>query len=161
MHEHGKLLRPLAVPMVEDTSRKVQLLITVLHNEHHINETTQKWLFKHQTRLEFQYFIPLRKSDLGDLGSLRSNREVISICCHTTPPVSTTTEVVSQRLIRSTDDSINFTDRTKVPENAILVSIDVTSLYTNIPKREGIHTVCEVYDTFYVKRHTSYPYTFT
>ena len=62
MHEHGKLLRPLAVPMVEDISRKVQLLITVLHNEHHINETTKKWRFKHQTRLEFQYFIPLRKS---------------------------------------------------------------------------------------------------
>ena len=44
MHEHGKPLRPLAVPMVEDTSRKVQQLITVLHNEHHINEMTEKWL---------------------------------------------------------------------------------------------------------------------
>ena len=44
MHEHGKLLRPLAVPMAEDTSRKVQQLITVLHNEHHINEMTEKWL---------------------------------------------------------------------------------------------------------------------
>ena len=44
MHEHGKLLRPLAVPMVEETSRKVQQLITVLHNEHYINEMTEKWL---------------------------------------------------------------------------------------------------------------------
>ena len=44
MHEHGKLLRPLAVPMDEDTSRKVQQLITALHNEHHINEMTEKWL---------------------------------------------------------------------------------------------------------------------
>ena len=44
MHEHGKLLRSLAVPMAEDTSRKVQQLITVLHNEHHINEMTEKWL---------------------------------------------------------------------------------------------------------------------
>ena len=44
MHEHGKLLRPLAVPMDEDTSRKVQQLITVLHNEYHINEMTEKWL---------------------------------------------------------------------------------------------------------------------
>ena len=62
MHEHGKLLRPLAVPMAEDTSRKVQQLITVLHNEHHINEMTEKWLCQTQTLLEFQYFIPLRKS---------------------------------------------------------------------------------------------------
>ena len=44
MHEHGKLLRPLAVPMAEDTSRKVQQLITVLYNEHHISEMTEKWL---------------------------------------------------------------------------------------------------------------------
>ena len=44
MHEHGKLLRPLAVPMAEDTSRKVQQLITALHNEHHISEMTEKWL---------------------------------------------------------------------------------------------------------------------
>jgi len=44
LHEHGKLLRLLAVPMVEDTSRKVQQLITVLHNEHRINEMTKKWL---------------------------------------------------------------------------------------------------------------------
>ena len=73
------------------------------------------------------------QTDLGDLGSFGSNREVISICCHTTPAFSTTTEVVSQRLIQSTD-SINFIDRTKVPENAILESMDVTSLYTNIPQ---------------------------
>ena len=43
-HEHGKLLRPLAVPMDEDTSHKVQQMITVLQNEHHINEMTEKWL---------------------------------------------------------------------------------------------------------------------
>ena len=82
------------------------------------------------------------QTDLGGLESFRSNREVISICCHTTPAVSTTTEVVSQRLIQSAD-SINFIDRTKVPENTILVSMDVTSLYTNIPQeREYIHIQC-------------------
>ena len=41
---------------------KLQQLITVLHNEHHINEMTENGFAKHQTRLEFQYFIPLRKS---------------------------------------------------------------------------------------------------
>ena len=131
MHEHGKLLRPLAVPMAEDTSRKVQQLITVLHNEHHINEMTEKWLCQTVTKpasnssILYPYENP--QTDLGDLGSFRSNREVISICCHTTPAVSTTTEVVSQRLIQSTD-AINFIDRTKVPENTILVSMDVTSI---------------------------------
>ena len=43
-HEHGKLLRSLAVPMDEEIFLKVQQLITVLHNEHHINKMTEKWL---------------------------------------------------------------------------------------------------------------------
>ena len=132
MHEHGKLLRPLAVPMDEDTSRKVQQLITVLHNEHHINEMTEKWLCQTPIPPRIPVFYTLTKihkpTKLGDLGSFGSNREVISICCHTTPAFSTTTEVESQRLIQSTD-SINFIDRTKVPESAILESLDVTSLY--------------------------------
>ena len=68
------------------------------------------------------------QTDLGDLGSFGSNREVISICCHTTPAFSTTTEVVSQRLIQSTEENAIL------PENAILESLDVTSLYTNIPQ---------------------------
>ena len=104
---------------------------------------------KHASNSSILYPYENPQTRLGDLGSFRSNREVISICCHTTQVVSTTTEVVSQRLIRSTDDAINFTDRTKVPENAVLVSIDVTSLYTNIPQvREYIryarHTTLSV-----------------
>ena len=31
----------------------------------------------------------------------------------------------------------------------ILVSMDVTSLYTNIPQEEGINTVCKAYEAFY------------
>jgi len=30
-----------------------------------------------------------------------------------------------------------------------MVSLDVTSLYTNIPQEEGIETVCKAYETFY------------
>ena len=45
--------------------------------------------------------------------------------------------------------SMNCVERTRVPKNAILVSMDVTSLYTNIPQEEGIETVCKAYDAFY------------
>ena len=34
-------------------------------------------------------------------------------------------------------------------ENTVLVSMEVTSLYTNIPREEGITTVCNAYETFY------------
>ena len=48
--------------MDEDTSRKVQQFITVLHNEHHINEMTEKWLCQTPKPPRIQYFISLRKS---------------------------------------------------------------------------------------------------
>ena len=39
-----------------------------------------------------------------------------------------------------------------IPEDVILVSMDVTSLYKNIPQEEGIHTVCRAYETFYINK---------
>ena len=54
-----------------------------------------------------------------------------------------------QSYIKDTTQFINFIEETKVPQNAILVSMDVTSLYTNIPQEEGITTICHAYDTFY------------
>ena len=35
-----------------------------------------------------------------------------------------------------------------MPRNAFLVSMDVTSLYTNIPREEGITIVCNAYENF-------------
>ena len=51
-----------------------------------------------------------------------------------------------------------FTDKTKIPEKAILVSMDVTSLYTNIPQEEGIETICRSGSSFYQNKT---PYTST
>ena len=47
--------------------------------------------------------------------------------------------------LKDTTDFLNFIEKTKLPKNTImiLVSMDVTSLYTNIPQEEGITTVCE------------------
>ena len=36
-----------------------------------------------------------------------------------------------------------------MPKNTVLVSMDVTSLYTNIPHEEGVTTVCHAYEDFY------------
>ena len=51
--------------------------------------------------------------------------------------------------LKDTTDFINFMEGTRVPENTVLVSMDVTSLYTNIPQEEGIQTVCRAYNSFY------------
>ena len=36
-----------------------------------------------------------------------------------------------------------------MPTNTVLVAMDVTSLYTNIPNEEGVTTVCHAYADFY------------
>ena len=46
-------------------------------------------------------------------------------------------------------DFINFIEKTRVPENAILVSMEVTSLYTSIPQEERIETVCKACECYY------------
>ncbi|XP_068708141.1 uncharacterized protein [Montipora foliosa] len=51
--------------------------------------------------------------------------------------------------LKDTTDFLNFIEKTKVAKDTTLVSMDVTSLYTNIPQEEGIEIVCRTYETFY------------
>jgi len=53
--------------------------------------------------------------------------------------------------LKDTPDFLNFIEKTKLPKN-ILASMDVTSLYTNIPQEEGITTLCEAYEEFYNRK---------
>ena len=39
-----------------------------------------------------------------------------------------------------------------MPKNAFLISMDVTSLYTNIPQEEGITIVCNTYENFHAQK---------
>ena len=57
--------------------------------------------------------------------------------------------IKQESYLKDTTDFINFIEKTKVSHDTILVSMDVTSLYTNIPQEEGINTVCKVYNRFY------------
>ena len=51
--------------------------------------------------------------------------------------------------IKDTTDFISFIDKTKIGKDTILVSMDVSSLYTNIPQEEGTEIVCKAYDSFH------------
>ena len=44
---------------------------------------------------------------------------------------------------------ISFIKNTKIGQDTILVAMDVSSLYTNIPQEEGIKIVCKAYETFH------------
>ena len=50
--------------------------------------------------------------------------------------------------IELTSYFINFIERKKLPQNKLLVTMDVTSLCTNTPQEQGMQIVCAAYDKF-------------
>ena len=51
--------------------------------------------------------------------------------------------------LKDTTHFINYLQKTKVRENTILVSMDIMSLYTNIPQEERINIVRNAYKAFH------------
>ena len=52
---------------------------------------------------------------------------------------------------------IKIVDRPNLPmvtetKDTMLLSMDVTSLYTNIPQEDGINIVCKTYETFHLNK---------
>ena len=56
---------------------------------------------------------------------------------------------IQESYLKDTTHFIRFIESTRVPKSPFLVSMDVTSLYTNIPQEEGITIVCNAYENFY------------
>ena len=133
--------RPLEKPMIKDTNRRVQQLISELHRGNHIDDMAQRWLS--QTPSTPRTPIPV-------------GRPIISGCEGPTERLSSFVDKLIQPIakqqvsyLKDTTDFINFIERTTAPMGAFLVSMDVTSLYTNIPQEGSIQTICKVYDAFY------------
>jgi len=113
---------------------------------------TAKWLSLTPNPLRIPVFYTLTKihkpTPVG--------RPIISGCDGPTERISAFVDYLPQPItqvqtsyLKDTTDFINFLEKTKLLSNTILVSMDVTSLYTNIPQEEGINTVCEAYKDFH------------
>ena len=151
--------RPLESPMALETSLRVKQLVSELHQHKHIDDMTNRWLCQTPNPPRIPVFYTLTKihkpTPVG--------RPIISGCDGPTERLSSFLDKLLQPIalkqetyLKDATDLINFIERTRVPKNAILVSMDVTSLYTNIPQEEGIETVCKAYDAFY-KEETPIP----
>ena len=138
--------------MVTETNLKVKQLITDLYNGDHIDDMTKKWLCQTPNPPRIPEFYTLTKihkpSPVG--------RPIVSGCDGPTEKLSSFVDKLLQPIaqqqksyLKDTTDFVNFIENTKVPADVILVSMDVTSLYTNIPQEEGIDTVCRAYEIFY------------
>jgi len=74
-------------------------------------------------------------------------RPIVSSCSSITENISEYVDIWLQQpmrqlpsFIRDTTDFIQLVGKTILPEECILATIDVSSLYTNIPHTEGKHT---------------------
>ena len=146
--------RPFDKPRVGSTAKNVHQLIQTLLQEGHIDDMTAKWLslMPDPPRIPVVYTLT-KIHKLTPVG-----RPIISGCDGPTERISAFVDHLIQPIaqkqasyLKDTTDFLNFIEKTRLPKNTILVSMDVTSLYTNIPQEEGITTVCEAYEEFYEK----------
>ncbi|XP_067017350.1 uncharacterized protein [Acropora muricata] len=145
--------RPVLRPMVKDTSLRVLILVSELYQQNHIDDMTKtEWLCLTPNPPRVPVFYTLTKihkpTPVG--------RPIIYGCDGPTERLSSFVDRLLQPIaqkqksyLKDAIDFINLIETTRVPKNAILVSMDGTSLYTNIPQEEGVETVCKTYDSFY------------
>ena len=152
--------RPLDEPIVSTTAKKVHRLIQSLLQEGHIDDMTAKWLSLTPDPPQIPVFSTLTKIHKAT----PVGRPIISGCDGPTERISAFVDHLIQPIaqnqasyLKDTTDFLNFIEKTKLPKDTILVSMDVTSLYTNIPQEEGITTVCEAYEEFYKRNLPSLP----
>ena len=150
---------PLTTPMVEETARKTRAIIDDLHQRYHIDTMTKKWLLQKPNPPRIPVFYRLTKIHKPTL----PGRPIISGCDGPTDRISSFLDHILQPIaqaqksyLKDTTQFINFIEKRIVPKNAILVSMDVNSLYTNIPQEGGINTVCRAYKSFH-KNDTPIP----
>jgi len=158
IHEGQALLndinnyRPLEKPMVDTTAKKVQRVIKSLLQEEHTDDMTAKWLSLTTNPPRIPVFYTLTKIHKPN----PVGRPSISGCDGPTERISAFVNHLLQPIaqiqpsyLKDATDFINFVEKTKLPLNTILVSMDVTSLYTNIPQEEGVNIVCKAYEEFH------------
>ena len=113
---------------------------------------TEKWLSLTPNPPRIPIFYTLTKIHKP----IPVGRPIISGCEGLTERISSFVDNLLQPIakaqksyLKDTTHFINFIENTKITENTVLVSMDVTSLYTNIPQEEGMNTVCIAYEKFY------------
>ena len=143
--------QPTEHDMTKDTAAEVRLLIQYLHTTHKIDKRTAKRLLPPDTpRTPLFYGLPKIHKDNTPLRPIVSGND---------SPTENLSIYIDEKLqplaralpsyIRDTTDFLRQTlSLPPLPPNAILVTMDVKSLYTNIPHFEGTQTVIE-----HIKEH--------
>ena len=129
----------------ECITRQINQTVIDIRNLGLLDKKTLQFLFKSEPakiRTQQLYFLSkIHKTPV-------TYRPIVSGCSGPTEAISQFVDYLLKPIatqqnsyIRDSKDFISLIEKTRVRQNAILVTIDVTSLYTNIPQNEGIR-VC-------------------
>ena len=112
----------------------------------HIDDMTKKWLSQTPSPLRIPIFYKLTKIHMPIL----VGRPLISGCDDPTEKISSFVETLPQTMaqlqqsyMKDATAFLHFIEKTKVGKDTILVSMNVSSLYTNIPQEEGTNILFE------------------
>ena len=144
-----KFYKPRSSPIVLDTARKVKEVVNNLHCAGHID---YKWLNDCQKQPRIPEFYTLTKIHK----KIPVGRPIVSGSSGPTERISSFVDSLLQPIaikqksyLKDTTDFINFIENTLMTNNTLLGTLDVSSLYTNIPQVEGINIVCRQYESHY------------
>ena len=144
--------KPLTRPIVSETATKVIIVINSLFTNGHIDQMTHKRLSLGQNPPRIPEFYTLTKIQKA----IPVGRPIVSGSGGPTERISSFVDSLLQPIaqkqesyIKDTTHFINFIENTLLPQAAILATLDVCLLYTNIPQEEGIEIVCHFYEEHY------------
>ena len=139
---------PLETPIVSSTAAKVGNIVKTLSDNGHIDDLTYKWLSSAQNPPQIPEFSTLTKIHK----STPVGRPIVSGSSGPTERISSFVDSLLQPIaqkqesyIQDNTHFINFIESTPLPDGAVLATLDVCTLYTNIPQEEGIKVVCQYY----------------
>ena len=144
--------KPLETPIVSSTMAKVENIVRTLFDNGHIDNMTCKWLFfrpraianarilhAEQNTPKYSCSRPIVSSSSGP------NDRIYSFVDSLLQPIAQKQE----SYIKDTTHFINFIENTLLLDGAVLATLDVCSLYTNIPQEGEIEVVCQYYQEHY------------
>ena len=145
----AKFYRQLDGDITDTIQQRVTVYIERMFNDGYIDEKTKKYLVQTNVKPGRFYILP-KIHKTGNPG-----RPIVSSNSHPTERISQFVDYYINPLVSTLDshikDTTGFLNKLcnlgNLPNNAILVTLDVSSLYTNIPHNQGIDACRHFLDT--------------
>ena len=144
-------------PIFPETSKKYDKILTSLLNQKILypNEVIY-FRPKAEPRPRRFYLLPKIHKDMSKWpikNKMPPGRPIVSDCSSESYRIAEYLDFILQPLsikhpsyIKDTTDFLNKIKEIKVPENALLITLDIESLYTNIQTKDGIESVKKMFN---------------